>query len=109
MLIKSKIHNVSIQRIGADTVTADKKMTNTIINHLANSHAGINEDNTAVAHKPTEIDNDSNENTRWEIGDSSTRIDSCNSDSEENNASLTSGNNSANSNTSLCQRIKVRV
>ena len=86
----------------------NKKITgqtviNTITNSSASIYAGKKTNKPITNHKPTEKGNNARNEIQLEMGDSDTRIASCNSGSEG------SSNDSTDSNGSLIRRLKART
>jgi hypothetical protein len=76
--------------------------------HISHT-AGNNGNTTAKKHRQIKKGKRTKHKAGLEIGDSHTRIDPCDSCSEDGNNSNASGNDSADSNSSLCRRLKIRV
>ena len=85
------------------TEITERTVIDAITNRSTNIHADITTRNTITNHKPTKGEHNAEKETKLEIGNSGTRIDSCNSCSEG------SSNDSADSNSSLLRRLKART
>jgi hypothetical protein len=85
------------------TKITEPAVIDAITNRSTNIRADITTSNMITNHKPTKGKHNTEKGTKLEIGNSGTRIDSCNS------CSKGSSNDSAASNSSLIRRLKART